>query len=137
MKRLFLFSALVALYAKVIAQNMADSNFVTIVTTLSWVPDGKDLLLSVVRFDKTRKTAPVSKGFIYNLASRQLSPSGFAGNSPAASPDGKTIVFIRRKENNKADIYLFDRINKRETALVVDTFAKNSPGWSGDGRKIV
>jgi dipeptidyl aminopeptidase/acylaminoacyl peptidase len=119
------------------AQPVADSNFVTIITAVNWMPDGKELLLNIVKFDKTRKVPPVFGGFTYTLASKKLTPLGFDGGGRAASPDGKTLVFVKQKENKKGDIYLYDLIAKKETPLVTDTFNKVSPGWSADGKKIV
>jgi Tol biopolymer transport system component len=91
----------------------------------------------VVKFDKTRKVPPVFRGFTFTLDGKKLEPLGFDGGSRAASPDDKQLVFVKTKENNKGDIYLYDLISKQETALVVDTFNKNSPNWSNDGKKIV
>lgn len=118
-------------------QSSADSNFVTMITSANWMPDGQALLLSIVKFDKTRKSPPVSKGFTYHLQRNKLEPLDFEGAGRAASPDGKKLVFVKTKENNKGDIYLFDLAAKMESALVVDTFHKFAPGWSPDGKKIV
>jgi len=122
---------------KGIAQNAADTNFVTVITAANWMPDGKALLLNIVKFDKTRKVPPVFKGFTFTLDGKKLEPLGFDGGGRAASPDGKKLVFIKTKENNKGDIYLYDLITKQETPLVVDTFNKASPNWSNDGKEIV
>ncbi|MEI9810973.1 MAG: hypothetical protein WDO16_25550 [Bacteroidota bacterium] len=119
------------------AQNAADSNFITVITAANWMPDGKALLLNVVKFDKTRKVAPVFRGFTFTLEGKKLEAPGFDGGGRAASPDGKKLVFVKTKENNKGDIYLYDLVTKQESALVVDTFNKTSPGWSNDGKKIV
>ena len=119
------------------SQNAADSNFVTVITAANWMPDGKSLLLNIVKYDKTRKVPPVFRGFNFTLDGKKLDPLGFDGGGRAASPDGKTVVFVKQKENNKGDIYLYDLVKKQEAALVVDTFNKNSPNWSNDGKKIV
>src|SRR5258705_9581014 len=89
----------------VFSQNAADSNFVTVITAANWMPDGKSLLLNVVKFDKTRKVPPVFKGFTFTLEGKKLDLLGFDGGSRAASPDGKKLVFVKTKENNKGDIY--------------------------------
>ena len=44
---------LLAISLKGIAQNAADTNFVTVITAANWMPDGKALLLNIVKFDKT------------------------------------------------------------------------------------
>jgi Tol biopolymer transport system component len=122
---------------KGIAQNAADTNFITVITAANWMPDGKALLLNIVKFDKTRKVPPSFKGFTFTLDGKKLDPLGFDGGSRAASPDGKQLVFVKTKENNKGDIYLYDLTTKQETALVTDTFNKHSPNWSNDGKEIV
>lgn len=118
-------------------QNAADSNFVTMITAANWMPDGKALLLNIVKFDKTRKVPPVFGGYIFNVNEKKLLPLDFDGGSRAASPDGKTLAFVKIKENNKGDIYLYDLTTKQESALVTDTFNKGAPNWSNDGKKIV
>ena len=122
---------------KAFTQTTADSNFVTVITAANWMPDGKSLLLNVVKFDKTRKVPPVFKGFTFTIEGKKLEPLGFDGGNRSASPDGKQLAYVKTKENNKGDIYLYDLVTKQETALVVDTFNKNSPNWSNDGKKIV
>jgi len=128
---------LLTISLKGIAQNPVDTNFVTVITAANWMPDGKALLLNIVKFDKTRKVPPVFKGFTFTLDGKKLDPLGFDGGSRAASPDGKQLVFVKTKENNKGDIYLYDLTTKQETPLVTDTFNKASPNWSNDGKQIV
>jgi Tol biopolymer transport system component len=135
--RKIILATLLIFSIKVFAQNAADSNFVTVITAANWMPDGKSLLLNIVKFDKTRKVPPVFKGFNFNIEGKKLEPLGFDGGSRSASPDGKQLAYVKTKENNKGDIYLYDLVTKQETALVVDTFNKNSPNWSSDGKKIV
>jgi dipeptidyl aminopeptidase/acylaminoacyl peptidase len=132
-----LFLILLTISLKAFTQNPADTNFVTVITAANWMPDGKALLLNIVKFDKTRKVPPVFKGFTFTLDGKKLDPLDFDGGARAAAPDGKKLVFVKTKENNKGDIYLYDLITKQETPLVVDTFNKASPNWSNDGKKIV
>jgi Tol biopolymer transport system component len=136
-KKIIAFIPALCCSVQLFSQNAADTNFVTVITAANWMPDGKVLLLNVVKFDKTRKVPPVFKGFSFTIEGKKLEPLDFEGNSRAASPDGKTLVFIKPKPNNKGDVYLYDLASKKETALVVDTFGKFSPGWSNDGKKIV
>ncbi|MEO6612036.1 MAG: hypothetical protein ABIT05_07945 [Chitinophagaceae bacterium] len=137
MKKIVVFGLILSSSFIAFSQNNADSNFVTVITAANWMPDGKALLLNIVKFDKTRKVPPVFKGFTFALEGNKLEPLAFDGGNRSASPDGKTIAYVRTKEGNKGDIYLYDLASKQETALVVDSFNKNSPNWSGDGKKIV
>ncbi|HEX7845619.1 MAG TPA: hypothetical protein VF476_07415 [Chitinophagaceae bacterium] len=137
MKKITLFFLLLTGSATSFSQTNTDSNFVIIISAVNWMPDGKSLLLNIVKFDKTRKLPPVNKGFTFSIADKKLTPMDFEGNSRAASPDGKQLVFVKQNENNKGNIYLYDIATKKETALVVDTFHKSAPGWSPDGKKVV
>ncbi len=114
-----------------------DTNMVTMITSVNWMPDWKSMLLNVVKFDKSRKKPPVSKSFNFNLDTRKLAPLSFEGNNLSASPDGYRLAYVKRKENNKGDIYLFDLRNNKEIGLVADTFNKFAPVWSPDGNKIL
>lgn len=135
MKRIFFFLLLSA-SLEAFTQN-ADTNLVTVVTTANWAPDGRSLLLKIVKFDKTRKVPPVAKSFSFDINSRQLQPLFEGGSGLAASPDGKTIVFCKQNEKNKGDLYLYEIATKQQTALVTDTFHKFAPCWSPDGKQIV
>lgn len=136
MKRILLLVVIV-MSLEAFAQNMPDSNFVTMITAANWMPDGKSLLLNIVKFDKTRKAPPAFKGFTFKLDEKKLEPLAFDGGNRSASPDGRTLAFVKTNQNNKGDIYLYDLATKQETPLVTDTFNKNSPNWSNDGKKIV
>ncbi len=136
MKKILALTLFLAGCSKIFSQ-VADTNFVTVITAANWMPNGKSLLLNIVKFDKTRKVPPANKGFIFMIDGKKMEPLGFTGGSRAASPDGKTLVFVRPNENNKGDIYLYDLVTKQETVLVADTFHKAAPDWSNDGKKIV
>src|ERR1700704_1525807 len=129
MKKISLLILSAAFVLTTFGQNATDTNFVTIVSAVNWIPDGKSLLLNIVKFDKTRKVPPVFGGYIFNIESKKLESLGFTGGGRAASPDGKQIAFVKTKENNKGDIYLYDLTTKQESVLVTDTFNKVSPGW--------
>lgn len=73
---------------RLFAQNTADSNFVTVITAANWMPDGKSLLLNVVKYDKTRKVAPVFRGFNFTLDGKKLAPLGFDGGA-----DSKLMLY--------------------------------------------
>jgi Tol biopolymer transport system component len=137
MKKIVFLLAVVTACNTAFAQNASDTNFVTIITSVSWVPDGQSMLLNIVKFDKTRKTPPAFKTFTYTLSDKKLTSVAIPGNTPSVSPNGKSMVLAKPKENNKADIYLYDIATKTEMPLVVDTFYKSSPGWSPDGQRVV
>jgi Tol biopolymer transport system component len=59
------------------------------------------------------------------------------GNNLAPSPDGKTIAFMKRDDNKRSDIYLYDTKTKQQTVLKTDTSKKNALSWSPDGKKLM
>ena len=66
MKRIFLFLLLPATLNAFTQNAGADTNLVTVVTAANWTPDGKSLLLKLVRFDKTGKVPFVAKSFSFD-----------------------------------------------------------------------
>src|SRR5258705_4192146 len=116
--RFIIFIWFLALSANSFAQTSpTDTNWTTAITSVNWVPEGKSLLLKIVKFNKPKKFPPVFKSYSFDIATRQLTPLFEGGNSLAASPDGKTIVFCRQNEKNKGDLYLYDMATQRQTAL--------------------
>ena len=137
MKRIFLFLLFQATLNAFTQNSAADTNLVTVVTAANWTPDGKSLLLKLVRFDKTGKVPFVAKSFSFDINSRRLQPMFEGGSGLAQSPDNKTIVFCKQNGKNKGDLYLYDIATKQQSALLVDTFHKFAPGWSPDGKQVV
>ncbi len=118
-------------------QGIPDTNFIVRINTVEWLPDGKQVLLSVVKFHKTeRKTYPLSKVYIYDLTTKKLTPSLSNATNIAVSPNGKSVAFYKRDDNKRQDIYIYDLSTGIETVLKTDTFRKFSLSWSPDGRKL-
>ena len=118
--------------------NKIDTNYATRAVSAVWMPDGKSLLIAVVKYHKTDRQAPFfSKVFNYDLSSKQLTPLFENGSNLAPSPDGKTIAFLKRDDNKRADIYFFNTITKNETVLKTDTTGKNALSWSPDGKNLL
>lgn len=135
MKNLII-AVLLSVFANKVLSQESDTNFVTMISALNWFPDGKAMLLNVVKFDKTRKMPPVSKGFTYSISNGKLEPSPFEGNGKTPSPDGKRIAFFRQNSRNKSDLYIYDIETGLESAVVVDSFHKFAASFSPDGKKI-
>ena len=116
----------------------ADTNFANRVTSVTWMPDGKSLLFSVVKFHKHDEQAPFfSKVFRYDLSTTKITGLFENGSNLAPSPDGKTIAFLKRDDKKSADIYLYHLEKMRQTLLTTDTTKKNALCWSPDGKKIL
>ena len=118
-------------------QAIPDTNFIVRINAVEWLPDGKQVLLSVVKFNKTeRRMSPLSKVYIYDLNTKKLTPSLSNATNIAVSPNGKSVAFYKRDDNKRQDIYLYDLTTGSETVLKTDTFRKFSLSWSPDGRSL-
>jgi Tol biopolymer transport system component len=127
--------AAMSLYAQ---KQIADTNYSNRVTSVTWMPDGKSLLFSVVKFHKYNQDAPFfSKVFRYVFATGRILELFENGSNLAPSPDGKTIAFLKRDDKRSADIYLYDIEKRKQSLLSSDTTKKNALSWSPDGKKIV
>jgi len=107
-------------------------------TWLDWSPDGKWLVVT----DKPSAQEPFS---LYLLApesgeKRRLTapPGSVLGDcSPAFSPDGETLAFVRVVSASVGDIYLVPVNGGEATRLTNDNQGINDLAWMPDGRQII
>lgn len=106
---------------------------------LDWSPDGKMVAFSGGKGDKSGTW--ISLLSLADSTTRQLtSPSGQEGDySPAISPDGSTVAFVRGILAGAVDdLYLVPTAGGVPTRLTFDkTWIRGSPTWTPDGRDIV
>jgi Tol biopolymer transport system component/DNA-binding winged helix-turn-helix (wHTH) protein len=106
---------------------------------LSWSPDGSVLAFSGGR--EHWKSAWISLLSLVDSTTRQLtSPSDQeADYSPAFSPDGSTVAFVRGTLAGAVDdLYVVPAAGGVPRRLTFDkTWIKGSPTWTPDGRDIV
>ena len=102
-------------------------------TAPAWTPDNKFL---AVRDDNAIVLVSVESGEKRKLTSP---PAGWAGDyTPAISPDGRTLAFLRKQSGPTDDIFLApvtDGAQARQ--LTHDNRAINGLAWTPDGREIV
>ena len=116
----------------------ADTNYANRVTSVIWMPDGKSLLFSVVKFHKHDAGAPFfSKVFRYDLFTTKIIGLFENGSNLAPSPDGKNIAFLKRDDKVSSDIYVYHIGKKQQSLLATDSTKKNALAWSPDGKKIM
>lgn len=117
--------------------NSTDTNYTTRISSVEWMPDGKNVLLGIVKHHKTDQQAPFfSKVFLYNIQSGRLIFLFDDGSNITSSPDGKTIAFLKRSENTRSTIHFYNMDTKKETILETDTLGKYGLAWSPDGKKL-
>ncbi|HSU28490.1 MAG TPA: hypothetical protein VLJ68_08925 [Chitinophagaceae bacterium] len=117
---------------------LKDTNYNFRLTSVAWMPDGKSLLFSMVKFHKTNRQAPFySRVYQYDLQSKQLSVLLENGGNLAPSPDGKQIAYMKRDDPKRSAILIYNVASKQERVIEPDTMKKNSLSWSPDGKSLL
>ena len=105
---------------------------------LSWSPDGKFLAVP----DRTSPKEPHAI-FLVSVESgekeRLTSPpaQSLGDHSPAFSPDGRTLAFVRQSAVVIADIYLVQVAGGEPRRLTFNDQTTRGLAWTPDGREIV
>jgi Tol biopolymer transport system component len=105
---------------------------------LSWSPDGKSLAFSGQR--TPREPNSIFLLSLENLEKRQVTtpPAGFLGDStPAFSPDGKVLAFVRGAASRDVEIYVMPAAGGEPKRLTFDNRSGRSLAWTADGHDIV
>ena len=138
MKTLFILIFAIALTSSVKSQtNRIDTNYATTAVSAVWKPNGKSLLIAVVKYHKRGEAPFTSKVFNYDLGSKQLAYLFDNGSNLAPSPDGKTIAFLKRDDDKRTDIYSYNTETKQEKIFHTDSSRKNALEWSPDGKYLL
>ncbi|HEY4045986.1 MAG TPA: hypothetical protein VGM27_03880 [Acidobacteriaceae bacterium] len=103
----------------------------------TWAPDGKGLIVS--------DTAPSGHGlalYEFNLETQQLRPltsppADDRDLSPALSPDGSWIAFVRFSSYDSADVYVVPVGSDQEQRLTFDHADIQGLTWREDGPGII
>jgi eukaryotic-like serine/threonine-protein kinase len=104
---------------------------------LSWSPDGK--FLAVADQGSPQDSHGIFLFSVENGEKQRLTsaPQSSADYSPAFSPDGKTLAFIRSSGLSSEDIYLISTHGGELQRLTADERRITSLAWTADGRDIV
>jgi Tol biopolymer transport system component len=99
---------------------------------VAWMGDGKSLVVA-------QKPAGLAK---LTLADGKLTPlthppEGAEDSTPAISPDGGTIAFVRSTNADNADIFMSDAAGANPRRLTFDGRAIRGVTWSRDGQDII
>ena len=112
--------------------------------SLSWTPDGKQLLFSANRNPDWEYDFRNSEVYALNVATgdiKTLTSTAGPDRSPVVSPDGKTVAYLGYQD--KVQTYQVTRLrlmnvdgtNKREVLTNLDRSVKDIQ-WSADGKRI-
>jgi Tol biopolymer transport system component/predicted Ser/Thr protein kinase len=105
---------------------------------LSWSPDGK-----TIAFSGQRSPGEPNSIFLLSrdsLETQQITtpPPGFLGDStPAFSPDGKTLAFVRGASSRDIEIYVMPAAGGQVKRLTFGNRSGRSLAWTADGKDIV
>ena len=98
-------------------------------------PDGKSVAFSVKRFERG-ETAEFSSVYVQEIPSgarRQLSENA---ESPAWSPDGTRVAFLRKDSNGKTQLWVADAAGGAERLLTSHDRGVDVPAWAPDSKRI-
>jgi eukaryotic-like serine/threonine-protein kinase len=105
---------------------------------LSWSPDGKYLAFSGQR--SAREPNSIFLLSRESLETRQITspPTGFLGDStPAFSPDGKVLAFVRGASSRDVEIYTMPAAGGEPKRLTFENRSGRSLAWTADGRDVL
>jgi len=103
---------------------------------VAWMNDGQSLV--VVQAGDQQPSALAALA-LADGAFRPLShpPAGTGDSTPAVSPDGRAIAFVRSTGAEGADIYLCDPTGANPRRLTFDDRAIRGIAWSRDGQDLL
>jgi Tol biopolymer transport system component len=103
---------------------------------ISWMHDGQSLVVVQAIANQPAALAMLS---LVNGAFRPLShpPASTEDSTPAVSPDGNTIAFVRSTSAEGADIFLCDTAGANPRRLTFDDRAIRGIAWTRDGQDLL
>ena len=107
------------------------------VINFEWMPNGRDMLVGVYKFDTIQNKTLASEIFLLKTKTKDISLLIKDGNNPSPSPNGRELAFGRRIQN-RSHIFIYNIETNSETEIgTIDSTSKSSPQWSPDGKKII
>lgn len=122
------------------ARKVASRNTVPDVSrvSLTWSPDGKHLVFTDGK--STHAPSALFELTLENLSLRKITtpdPSWDGDYSPAYSPDGKNLAFIRAVEGSVRDVYVMPATGGEPKRLTDDKRQASALAWASDGKTVI
>jgi len=106
--------------------------------SVSWARDGKTLVVSAPAGGQDLPaicTVPAEGGALHPITKP---PEGSRGDTtPAVSPDGKNVAFVRKSEGGRCDIYLCDLKGNGVRPLTFDGNTIHGITWAAGGQDVM
>ena len=101
--------------------------------SVAWTRDGRTLLVAGTG------TAGVVMLPVEGGPSKRVAepPEGAEDTSPAVSPDGRNLAFVRRTSADAADVWVCDSSGAAQRRVTFDEHPVHGIAWSADSREIV
>ena len=113
-----------------------DTQYIKRISAFTWMPNGKAILLNIMKIDKSEKSPPVPTKYRFDINTNKIEPLPIDGAGLAAAPDGKSVAYIKRVNNND-QVFVYEFASKQHKLLVGDTLRKYAVGWSPDGKNLI
>lgn len=113
-----------------------DALFEKRISAFTWMPNGREIILNVLKVDRTEKKPPLAKKFRFNISTGSIELLPIDGGGLTVSPNGKTVAYIKQVDG-KDQIYLYNFSSKEDKQLVNDTLKKYAISWSPNGKNLI
>ena len=104
---------------------------------IAWTQDGQSLLVSA---GDEKQLPAITTVSLRTGEKRRLTnpPEGSQGDAnPVVSPDGKTLAFVRRQDEDRGNIYICDMECRQPHAVTFEDHTIRGLTWSSGGQDLI
>ena len=112
-----------------------DDRYMIRVLNFEWF-SADQLVMTLTKFDKTRKEIAISNVYLYHLETNEFTLILENAGRPKPSPDGLFLAFEDQSDPAKTNIRIYDFGAGESRTISSDTLHKFAPNWSNNGKYI-